>query len=104
MNNQTPTKDIYMGREVIKRVLVPAQEGDFQTYHKAEEIVRSEGHRTGSMCSPEPTGFAPAEEFEYIAKMRNISPADRQLLHGVIARKGGDFRNGSLEIIYFQTK
>jgi hypothetical protein len=36
--------------------------------------------------------------------MRNISPSERQLLHGVIARKGGDFRNGDLEIIYFQTK
>jgi len=104
MNNQTPTQDTYMGRPVIKRQTVPAQEGDFQTYRMAEDIVKAEGHRTGSMCAPEPTGFAPAEEFEYIAKMRNISPAERQLLHGVIARKGGDFRNGDLEIIYFQTK
>jgi hypothetical protein len=104
MNNPTPTKDIYMGREVIKRVTVPAQEGDFQTYRMAEDILKGQGHRIGSMCSPEPTGFAPAEEFEYIAKMRNISPAERQLLHGVIARKGGDFRNGDLEIVYFQTK
>lgn len=102
MNNQTPTQDIYMGREVIKRVTVPAQEGDFQTYRMAEDIVKGQGHTTGSMCSPEPTGFAPADEFDYIAKMRNISPSERLLLHGVIKTKGGDFRNGDLEIVYFQ--
>jgi len=93
-----------MGREVIKRQTIPAQEGDFQTYHLAESIVKAEGHRTGSMCAPEPTGFAPADEFEYIAKMNNIDPEDRLLLHGVIKTNGGNFRNGDLEIVYFQTK
>lgn len=104
MNNQTPTQDIYMGREVIKRVTVPAQEEDFQTYRMAEDIVKEQGHIVGSMCAPEPTGFAPADEFDYIAKMRNIDPADRKLLHGVIKTNGGNFRNGDLEIVYFQTK
>lgn len=102
MNNQTPTQDIYMGREVIKRVTVPAQEEDFQTYRMAEDIVKGQGHIVGSMCAPEPTGFAPADEFDYIAKMRNIDPADRKLLHGVIKTNGGNFRNGDLEIVYFQ--
>ena len=101
MNNHTTT-DTYMGRAVIKRVTVPAQEGDFSTYYKAQGIVEGQGHRIGSMCSPEPTGFAPADEFEYISKMRNIDPADRLLLHGVIKTKGGDFRNGDLEIVYFK--
>ena len=53
------------------------------------------------MCSPEPTGFAPADQYEYIAKWRNIPPAERKLVHGVIQRAGGDFRNGPLEIVYF---
>jgi len=53
------------------------------------------------MCSPEPTGFAPADEYNYIAKWRNISVSEKKELHGVIQRAGGDFRNGPLEIVYF---
>ena len=94
------TQDTLFNRPVAKRVRLE-EEGDFSTYHKAVAILKAEGFITGSMCSPEPTGFAPAEQYEYIAKWYNISPAERKELHGVIQRAGGDFRNGPLEIVYF---
>ena len=94
------TQDTLFNRPVAKRIRLE-EEGDFSTYHKAEAILKAEGFITGSMCSPEPTGFAPAEQYEYIAKWYNISPAERKALHGVIQRAGGDFRNGPLEIVYF---
>jgi hypothetical protein len=54
------------------------------------------------MCSPEPTGFAPEKDYNYIAKWYNISAPERKELHGVIQRAGGDFRNGPIEIVYFE--
>jgi hypothetical protein len=78
------------------------QEGDFKAFHEAEAHVREESHVTGSMCGGEPIGFAPSEKYEYIAKWRNIPPADRKLVHGVIVpAEGGCFRNGPVEIVYF---
>ena len=94
------TQDTLFNRPVAKRIRLE-EEGDFSTYHKAVAILKEEGFITGSMCSPEPTGFAPAEDYGYIAKWYNISPAERKQLHGVIQRAGGDFRNGPLEIVYF---
>lgn len=94
------TQDTLFNRPVAKRIRLE-EEGDFATYRKAEEILKAEGFRTGSMCSPEPTGFAPADQYEYIAKWYNISPSERKLLHGVIRPAGGSFRNGPLEVIYF---
>ena len=52
------------------------------------------------MCGNEPIGFAPSDQYEYIAKWRNIDPADRKLVHGVIVQKAG-FREGPVEVIYF---
>lgn len=94
------TQDTLFNRPVAKRIRLE-EEGDFATYHKATAILKEEGFRTGSMCSPEPIGFAPTEQYEYIAKWRNISPAERKQLHGVIVLAGGDFRSGPLEIVYF---
>ena len=98
-DTQTP-QDTFQGRPVAKRIRIE-ESGDFATYRKAEEILKAEGFITGSMCAPEPTGFAPAEQYNYIAKWYNISAPERKDLHGVIQRAGGDFRNGPLEIIYF---
>jgi hypothetical protein len=94
------TQDTLFNRPVAKRIRLE-ESGDFATYRKAEEILKAEGFITGSMCSPEPTGFAPEKDYNYIAKWYNISPTDKKLLHGVIQRAGGDFRNGPLEIVYF---
>jgi hypothetical protein len=100
MKETQTDQDTLFNRPVAKRIRLE-EEGDFATYRKAEEILKAEGFRIGSMCSPEPTGFAPADEYNYIAKWRNISVPERKELHGVIQRAGGDFRNGPLEIVYF---
>lgn len=96
---QTP-QDTLFNRPVAKRIRIE-ESGDFATYRKAEAILKAEGFITGSMCAPEPTGFAPAEQYNYIAKWYNISAPERKQLHGVIQRAGGDFRNGPIEIVYF---
>jgi hypothetical protein len=98
-DTQTP-QDTLFNRPVAKRVRIE-ESGDFATYRKAEEILKAEGFITGSMCAPEPTGFAPADKYNYIAKWYNISAPERKQLHGVIQRAGGNFRNGPIEIVYF---
>ena len=98
-DTQTP-QDTLFNRPVAKRIRIE-ESGDFATYRKAEEILKAEGFITGSMCAPEPTGFAPADKYNYIAKWYNISAPERKALHGVIQRAGGDFRNGPIETVYF---
>jgi hypothetical protein len=100
MTDTQTTQDTLFNRPVAKRIRIE-ESGDFATYHEAEAIVKAEGNITGSMCSPAPTGFASAEQYNYIAKWYNISAPERKQLHGVIQRAGGDFRNGPIEIVYF---
>ena len=100
MTDTQTTQDTLFNRPVAKRIRIE-ESGDFATYRKAEEILKAEGFITGSMCAPEPTGFAPADKYNYIAKWYNISAPERKDLHGVIQRAGGDFRNGPIEIVYF---
>ena len=100
MTDTQTIQDTFQGRPVAKRIRIE-ESGDFATYRKSEEILKAEGFITGSMCAPEPTGFAPAEQYNYIAKWYNISAPERKSLHGVIQRAGGDFRNGPIEIVYF---
>ena len=100
MTDTQTIQDTFQGRPVAKRIRIE-KDGDFATYRAAEELVQAEGNITGSMCSPAPTGFAPADKYNYIAKWYNISTSERKSLHGVIQRAGGDFRNGPIEIVYF---
>ena len=100
MTDTQTTQDTLFNRPVAKRIRIE-ESGDFATYRKAEAILKAEGFITGSMCAPEPTGFAPAEQYNYIAKWYNISAPERKSLHGVIQRAGGDFRSGPIEIVYF---
>jgi hypothetical protein len=99
MTDTLQTQDTYLGRPVAKRITFN-EAGTFSSYHAAEAHVKAEGNTTGSMCGPEPIGFAPAEQYGYIAKWQNIPPAERKLVHGVIIQKTG-FREGPVEVIYF---
>lgn len=99
MTDTLQTQDTYLGRPVAKRITFN-EEGTFSSYYAASAHVKAEGQTLGSMCGPEPIGFAPAEQYEYIAKWRNIDPAERKLVHGVIIQKEG-FREGPVEVIYF---
>lgn len=99
MTNTPNIQDTYLGRPVAKRITFN-EVGTFSSYYAAEAHVKAEGNTTGSMCGPEPIGFAPAEKFDYIAKWRNMTSAERNLVHGVIIQKEG-FREGPVEVIYF---
>ena len=99
MINTQNNQDTYLGRPVAKRITFN-EEGTFSSYYAAEAHVKAEGNTTGSMCGSEPIGFAPADRYEYIAKWRNIPPAERNLVHGGIIQKEG-FREGPVEVIYF---
>ena len=100
MTDTQTIKDTFQGRPVAKRVRIEI-EGDFASYRAAEELLKAEGNITGSMCSPAPTGFAPADKYGYISKWYNMDASDKRLLSGVITTAGGNFRNGPLEVVYF---
>jgi hypothetical protein len=70
-----------------------SNEETFGAYHEAEEYCKALGVSVGHMCNPFPTGLAKGE-FD-IAKWKNLSAKDKQLLDGVIV---GDFRNGPVKV------
>lgn len=99
MTDTLTPQDTHLGRPVAKRITFNV-EGDFQSYYAASAHLKAEGQIQGSMCGGEPIGFAPASQFDYIAKWRNIDPAESKLVHGVLIQKEG-FRNGSVDVVYF---
>lgn len=89
------------GKEVKWSKMFPAN-GTFQAYYDASAYLKDMGYIVGSMCGPEPIGFADADKYDYVAKWYNISPDERKELDGVMLQHGG-FREGSVEIIFFNT-
>lgn len=73
---------------------------DFSGYCAAEKWLEGQGYRVGSMCSPEPTGFADGNKYGYVGKWWNIGPDGRKLLSGRIERNN-DFRNNDVTVIVF---
>ena len=99
MTDTLQIQDTYLGRPVARRITFD-EVGTFSSYYAASAHVKAEGQTLGSMCGPEPIGFAPADKYSYIAKWRNIDPAERGLVHGVIIQQVC-FREGPVEVIYF---
>jgi hypothetical protein len=87
------------GRPIAKVIDIPAGE-DFEAYKKAEAILTSEGYTVGTMCAPEPTGFA--KGYGYIAKWNNCCSIERELFEGIILPVP-TFRDG-VQVVYFKTK
>ncbi|SNT16196.1 hypothetical protein SAMN06295912_15031 [Sphingomonas laterariae] len=67
--------------------------GDFVALRSAERLLASAGFSLASGCRAQPTGLM-FGDWE-IAKWRNLSPQERDALHGVMT---GDRRNGPLKI------
>lgn len=88
-----------MGREVLHTEDFPS-DGTFKAYYKAEERLRELGYTVGSMCGPEPIGFADSDQYSYIAKWYNIKPSERKDLDGVMIAPEG-FREGGVQILFF---
>ena len=106
---ETITQDTkeFEGRPIHSKKYIPSHGKESEdpratwgAFREAEDLLRSQGYSIGSMCGPEPIGFAPADQYKYIAKWYNLGREDIKLLHGVIVADGG-FRDGGMWILYF---
>ncbi len=89
----------YLGREILKKETV-VESGTFSSFYMAERKLKIMGYITGSMCGSEPIGFADSEEYNYIAKWRNIGIEERNKLDGVMI--SDNWRDGIVQIIWFK--
>lgn len=85
--------------KVKKEIVIKSTGETFGAYYEACKLLKSEGYTTGSMCRDEPIGFANAKQYDYIAKWRNISPAERKLVDGIMTSE--DWREGDVKITYY---
>lgn len=67
--------------------------GDFAAYDKAVDWCRAAGYSVGMMQRGEPIGLMFGDVC--ISKWRNMTPAEREELHGRIT---GDFRKGPVRV------
>mgnify|MGYP007090084347 CR=1 FL=1 len=90
--------ETYLGREILHiEEFAPA--GTFQAYYKAEQRLKDLGYTVGSMCGPEPIGFADADQYHYVSKWYNMNWDEKNLLDGVMISEG--FREGGVKILFF---
>lgn len=88
----------YLGREILHKEEFPAA-GTFKAYYAAEQRLKDLGYTVGSMCGPEPIGFADSDNYHYVAKWYNISREEKSMLDGVMISPG--FREGGVTLLFF---
>jgi len=72
----------------------------FEAIGKAEEWLNKNGYSKGSMQRNAPIAIVKGDC--HIAKWRNISQSEHQLIYGVIIPLGENFRNDGAKIILFE--
>jgi len=106
---ETITQDTkeFEGRPIHSKKYIPSHGEESENpsatwgaFREAENLLKGQGYTIGSMCGREAIGFAPADQYKYIAKWNNLHRDDIKMLHGVIAADGG-FRDGGMWILYF---
>lgn len=70
------------------------QKGTFQALRAAETWCKQNGISVGQSCALGPSGLL-FGHYDWIAKWRNLTPAERAQLHGTMS---GDFREGPVVI------
>jgi len=90
--------ETYLGREILHTETFPPA-GTFSAFNSAERRLKELGYTVGSMCGPEPIGFADADVVGYVAKWYNINREDKGKLDGVMVSDG--FREGGVTIVFF---
>lgn len=70
--------------------------GDFAAFVSASAFAKRAGFCVGSTCAGHPTGLM--HGYDYVAKWRNLSIAERAALHGVMF---GDIRHGPIMVVIF---
>lgn len=73
-------------RSEIERFEPQAGEGEFVFLHRIDDEIKARGFSIGSLQRDDPRGIMPANYD--VAKWRNLSPADRRELHGVMTFVG----------------
>ena len=74
-----------------------AESGDFAAYYAATKWLHENGYSSGSMRRDDPIGIMKGNYI--ISKWRNLSSADKKVLHGVMT---GDKRNGPVMVEIFE--
>ena len=97
----------FEGRPIHSKKYIPSHgkesenpDATWGAFREAENLLKDQGYTIGSMCGQDGIGFAPADQYNRIAKWHNLSRDDIKLLHGVIVADGG-FRDGGMWILYF---
>jgi len=80
----------------------PSRATSFSALNDASNYVKTLNFTQGSLCESEPVGLAKKDEYDSIAKWRNISKEDRDKLNGVLL--SNDFRNGAVCAVIFEEK
>ena len=86
-------------RVIINEIIFNA-EGDFEAYRDAERFAHENGYSIGSMCSPLPTALIKGDY--NVAKWKNLTPAQRFVVDGMITSEGYRFREGPVKITIFK--
>ena len=85
------------GKTVTQAVQFPPV-GTFQAFYKAQDFLKDLGFTVGSMCGPDPIGFA--RGYDYVAKWHNLTQGDKSSLDGLLLHEGG-FREGGVTVVFF---
>jgi hypothetical protein len=84
-------------RKIVKEIFF-REEGTFQSLYAAQKWLYDNGYSYGSNCAGAPIGILKGEY--NIAKWKNLSAAEKNLLHGVMV--SDDFREGTIAIKFFE--
>ncbi len=85
--------DLKEGRRMVSRFEGATGE-PFLAVWAAEKACKARGLVAGGLQRGSPRGLMRADEYDYVAKWRNLTTKERRQLHGVILFPG----NGAVEI------
>ena len=75
-----------------------SERGPFEAFNAACAFAQQAGFCVGQTSAGNPVGLM--HGYEWVAKWRNLTPRERELLHGSII---GDHRHGPVVMIVFST-
>lgn len=76
-----------------------AKDVPFLAWHKAEEFLKLNGFKFGSLDQDNPVGFM-LGEYRLPQKWHNLDKDDKFKLNGILI--SDDFRHGDIKIIFFE--
>ena len=79
-------------------------DNDFWGYHKATKRLGDMGYEFGSMEGPQPIAFSvfPPGVTLPLPKWKYVTPGMKLELHGVMIAHNGDWRHGTVKILWWE--